>query len=297
MLADGGIMIQANMSSTRKTAIVTGASSGIGEATARELARRGFDVALIARREERLTLLAKDLEVLGGRAYVIAADLSEDEDTERAARTALECLGRIDVLVNNAGYSPGAALEQVSRQALRHIFDVNLLSALHLAGAVIPQMRAQKSGRIINVGSLAGAVPAPLAVPYSATKAAMKMATDSLRLEVAQFGIRVMLIVPGFVDTAVFDNARNGAQHLREDLQNPYRKMMFDLDDVAKANLANPLSPEAVAEIIADAATAKNPKARYYKPLSAMLQSFFLSMLPAKWLDAILTRVYKLPPA
>ncbi len=286
-----------NTSSTRKTAIVTGASSGIGEATARELARRGFDVALIARREDRLTLLAKDLEALGGRAYAITADLSEDEDTERAARKAIECLGRIDVLINNAGYSPGAAIEQVSRQALRHIFDVNLLSALHLAGVVTPLMRAQKSGRIINVGSLAGAVPAPLAVPYSATKAAMKMATDSLRLELAQFGIRVILIVPGFVDTAVFDNARNGAHHLREDMSNPYRKMMFDLDDLAKKNLANPLSPETVAKIIADAATAENPKARYYTPFSAMLQSFFLSMLPAKWLDAVLTRVYKLPPA
>lgn len=289
--------MQGKTSSTRKTAIVTGASSGIGEATARELARRGFDVALIARREDRLTLLAKDLEALGGRAYVIVADLSEDEDTERAAQKALEYLGRIDVLVNNAGYSPGAALEQVSRQSLRHIFDVNVLSALHLAGAVTPQMRAQKSGRIINVGSLAGAVPAPLAVAYSSTKAALKMATDSLRLELSQFGIRVMLIVPGFVDTAVFDNAREGAQHLREDPKNPYLKMMFDLDDLAKKNLANPLSPDTVAQIIADAATHENPKARYYTPLSAMLQSFFLSMLPAKWLDAILARVYKLPPA
>ena len=289
--------MSSNPSSTRKTAIITGASSGIGEATARELARRGFDVALIARREDRLKMLAKDIELMGGQAHVIAADLAEDEDTERAAREALEALGRVDVLINNAGYSPGAALEQVSREALRHIYDVNLLSALHLAGAVIPQMRAQKSGRIINVGSLAGAVPAPLAVPYSSTKAALKMATDSLRLEVAQFGIRVLLIVPGFVDTAVFDNAREGSQHLRDDRSNPYLKMMFDLDDLAKKNLTNPLSPESVAEVIAEAATSENPKKRYYTPLSAMLQSFFLGMLPAKWLDVILSKVYKLPPA
>jgi short-subunit dehydrogenase len=281
---------------TRKTAIVTGASSGIGEATARELARRGFDVALIARREDRLTLLAKDLEALGVRAFVIPADLAEEDETERAARKAIESLGRVDVLVNNAGYSPGAAMEQVSRQALRHIFDVNVLSALHLASAVAPVMRSQKSGRIINVGSLAGAVPAPLAVPYTATKAAIKMATDSLRLELSQFGIRVILVVPGFVDTAVFENAREGAQHLRNDPKNPYLKMMFDLDDLAEKNLANPLSPEAVAEVIVRAATAENPKRRYYAPFSALLQSFFLSLMPAKWLDAILGRVYKLPP-
>ncbi|MFK7896216.1 MAG: SDR family NAD(P)-dependent oxidoreductase [Myxococcota bacterium] len=289
--------MQGNTRGSRKTAIVTGASSGIGEATARELARRGFDIALIARREDRLNLLAKDLEALGARAYPIAADLAEEDETERAAQEAIESLGRVDVLVNNAGYSPGAALEQVSRTALRHIFDVNVLSALHLAGAVAPLMREQGSGRIINVGSLAGAVPAPLAVPYSSTKAAIKMATESLRLELSQFGIRVTLIVPGFVDTAVFDNAREGSQHLRDDPTNPYQKLMFDLDDLAKKNLANPLQPETIAEVIAKAATEENPKARYYAPLSAMLQSFFLSLMPARWLDTILSRVYKLPPS
>jgi short-subunit dehydrogenase len=280
-----------------RTALVTGASSGIGEAAARALAREGYALALIARRKDRLDLLVKDIEAAGGRALAIAADLAEDEATQFAARDAIAWLGRIDLLVNNAGYSPGAAIEQVSRQDLRHIFDVNLLSALHLIGAVTPQMRAQGGGRIVNVGSVAALVPAPLAIPYAATKVGMHVATDALRLELGRFGITLSLVIPGFVDTAVFDNARSASQALREDLDNPYRQTMFDLDELAMKNLENALSPEDVAKVIVRAATARRPKPRYYTPRSTLLQKVFLGMLPARSLDAILSRVYKLPRA
>lgn len=279
----------------RLRAIVTGASSGIGEATARRLAENGYDVALIARRRDRLALHAKQIEEAGGgRAHPIAADLADGEATERAAREALEVLGGCDLLVNNAGYSPGAAIEQFSRDELRHIFDVNLLSALQMIGAVTPGMRAQGGGRIVNVGSVAALIPAPLAVPYAATKVGMHAATDGLRLELAPFGIRLSLVIPGFVDTAVFDNARDGAQHLREDPDNPYRQTMFDLDELAKKNLENPLSPDDVAKVVLRAAQAKRPRERYYAPLSVMLQTGFLGLLPLRWLDAILHRVYKI---
>lgn len=282
-----------------RTALITGASSGIGEAAARALAREGYALALIARRKDRLDLLVKEIEEAGGRAIAIAADLADDEATQRAAREAIDfldaTLGRIDLLVNNAGYSPGAAIEQFSRESLRHIFDVNLLSALQLTGAVTPRMRAQGGGRIINVGSLAAVVPAPLAIPYGATKIAMHAATDALRLEIGRFGIDVSLIVVGFVDTAVYENARNGAQDLRADPNNPYRQTMFDLDELAMKNLENPLTPDDVAKVIVEAATARRPKPRYYIPRSALLQKVFLGMLPARGLDALLRRVYKLP--
>lgn len=299
-----------------RTAIVTGASSGIGEATARALAREGYALALIARRKDRLDLLVKEIEEAGGCALAIAADLADGEATQRAAREAIAYLsrvleglggspngvrgetpGRIDLLVNNAGYSPGAAIEQFTREGLRHIFDVNLLSALQLTGAVTPSMRAQGGGRIINVGSLAAVVPAPLAIPYGATKIAMHAATDALRLEIGRFGIDVSLIVVGFVDTAVYENARSGAQDLRSDPNNPYRQTMFDLDELAMKNLENPLMPEDVAKVIVEAATARRPKPRYYVPRSALLQKIFLGMLPARGLDALLRRVYKLPRA
>jgi short-subunit dehydrogenase len=279
-------------STTRPTAIITGASSGIGEAAARALAAEGYDVALIARRRDRLELLAKELEEAGGRAFPVAADLADDAATNRAAREAIDALGRVDLLVNNAGYSPGAAIEQFSRAELRHIFDVNLLSALQMIGAVTPRMREQGGGRIVNVGSVAGMIPAPLAIPYAATKVGLHAATDALRLELAPFGIRLALVIPGFVDTAVFDNAREGAEHLRADLENPYRQTMFDLDELAKKNLENSLSPAEVASVIVRAATARRPRERYYTPFSARLQVGFLGLLPSRWLDFVLGKVY-----
>jgi short-subunit dehydrogenase len=279
---------------TRRAAIVTGASSGIGEATARRLAENGFDVALIARRKDRLEILALEIAEAGGRAIPIAADLADEQATARAAREALDGLGRIDLLVNNAGYSPARAVEQITRQELRHLFDVNLFSALQLIGAVTPQMRSQGSGLIINIGSVAGLIPAPLAIPYATTKIGMHAATDALRLELAPFGIKLSLVIPGFVDTAVFENAREESQHLRDDATNPYLKLMFDLDELAKKNLKNALSPDDVAILILRVANARRPKERYYAPFSVRVQHRLLSLLPARLLDAILLRVYKL---
>ena len=102
------------------------------------------------------------------------------------------------------------------------------------------------------------------------------------------------ILIPGFVDTAVFDNAREGARHLREDPENPYRDTMFVLDDLAKKNLKNALSPADVARVILRAATEPRPKERYYAPISALLQSVFLGLLPARWVDSILSRVYQI---
>jgi short-subunit dehydrogenase len=287
-------MQQSTPAPRQPTALVTGGSSGIGEATALALARAGHDVALVARRAERLELCAKRIEEMGRRAFPIVADLADEEQTEAVARQAHEALGRIDVLVNNAGYSPGAAIEQFSRDALRHIFDVNLLSALQLIGAVTPIMREQGGGRIVNVGSVAGMIPAPLAVPYGATKVGMHVATDALRLELAPFGIRLALVIPGFVDTAVFDNAREGAKHLREDPENPYRQTMFDLDELAKKSLKSAISPADVAQVVVKAATARRPRTRYYTPFSAGLQARFMGWLPDRAKDALLKRVYGL---
>jgi NAD(P)-dependent dehydrogenase (short-subunit alcohol dehydrogenase family) len=283
--------------SSARVALVTGASSGIGEATARALGRAGFRVVLTARRGERLERVAKQIAAAGGEALAIAADLGNADETSRVVRTTLDALGGIDVLVNNAGFSPGAALEQVGRGELGRIFDVNLFSALQLAGEVAPVMRRQARGRIINVGSLGGSVPAPLAIPYAATKAGLDMATRGLRLELAPWGIHVSLVVPGFVDTAVFDNARDGSRHLRDDPDNPYRKFFLDLDAFTRKGLKGALPPDDLARVIVRAATDSRPRARYYAPFSARLQAGLLNLLPERWVDRILLRVYKIPTA
>lgn len=283
----------------RRTAIVTGASSGIGEATARTLARAGYDVAIIARRKDLLEAIALDIERAGGvdgaagRAIPIAADLADEGATDRAAREALDALGGVDLLVNNAGYSPGLAIEQITRPELRHIFDVNLFAALQMIGAVTPVMRERGGGRIVQVGSIAAEIPAPLAIPYAATKIGMHAATDALRLELAPFGIELALVIPGFVDTAVFDNAREAARPLREDPTNPYRPAMLELDELAKQNVERAVSPDDVARVVLRAATARRPRHRYYVPFAARLQCALFGSIPSTWADRILMRVYK----
>jgi short-subunit dehydrogenase len=280
----------------RPVAIVTGASSGIGEASAEALARAGFRVALAARRAERLEALAKRIGEAGGTALVAATDLADEASTHRLVTRTLEAFGRIDVLVNNAGFSLAAAIEQLSRDELRGTFEVNLLAGLQLAGEIVPRMRAQGGGRIIQIGSLAARVPAPLAVPYAASKGALEAATAGLRLEVARWGIDVVLVVPGFVDTPTFENARQWGLRLRDDPRNPYRQLMLDLDEFATAQLARALRPEDVGRVVVAAATARRPRATYFVPFSARLQSAVMSALPVRWRDRILARVYKLPP-
>ncbi len=277
---------------TRPVAIVTGASSGIGEASAMALARAGHAVVLVARRGDLLEDLAKRIERTGGQAMALPADLAEEAATESVVSEAARRFGRIDVLFNNAGYSPAAALEQLSRERLRHVFEVNLLSGLHLIGLVAPVMRGQGSGRIINMGSMAASVPAPLAVPYSATKGGIESATDCLRLELERFGIRVSIILPGFVDTPTFDNSRAMGQRLREDETNPYRQTMFDLDDFARSQLKSAIPPEAVAEQVVRAATDAKPNTRYYAPAGSRLPRALLSAMPDRLADWILLRTY-----
>jgi len=283
-----------------KAALITGASSGIGEAAARALAAAGYRVAVVARREERLSQLVKTITTAGGEAIALAADLSEESATRQAAHDALDAFGQVDLLVNNVGFSPGAALEQMSREDLRHIFEVNLLSSLQMTAELVPGMRARRAGRILNIGSIGGSIPAPLAVPYAATKAGLAAATRGLRLELSPWNIHVSLVVPGFVDTAVFDNARRGSEALRADPENPYRQTFFDLDDLAEKNLRNALSPDDIARVIVRAATARRPRERYFAPFGARVQTTFMNLLPERVADAILTRLYKLdryPPA
>ncbi len=277
-----------------RVALVTGASSGIGESSARRLAGLGFRVVLAARRAERLEAIAKQIAREGGQALPVATDLADADATSALVAQALDRYGRVDVLVNNAGFSPAAALEHVGREELRHIFDVNLLSALQLMSEIAPVMRAQGGGRIVNVGSLGGTVAAPLAIAYAATKAGLDAANRGLRLELAPWKIELSFVIPGFVDTEVFENARRGSQHHRDDPKNPYRKMFFDIDDFANKYLEKALSPDAVADVVALAATARRPRRRYYAPASAALQSGVFSLLPETLLDRILLKLYKI---
>lgn len=279
-----------------KSAIVTGASSGIGEATARCLAEAGFSVVLAARRREHLERLAAEIGQKGGRALAVPTDLSSADETSALVRRALEAFGRVDVLVNNAGYGPPYALEQLDRNALRHVFDVNLLAAMQLIGELTPIMREQGGGRVINISSLTRYVGAPFASSYAATKGGMEAMNACMRLELAPWNIELSVVVPGFVDTPAFDISREAGKHLREDPNNPYRELMEHLDAFAREQLKSAISPEEVGALIVQIATSKHLKARYFSPRSAGTAARMFALMPQKMAERILQKMYKWGP-
>lgn len=281
---------------TERVAIVTGASSGIGEATAQCLAKAGYSVVVAARRADLLDRLVSEIAAQGGKAMSVPTDLSSGDETSALVRTTVERFGRVDVLVNNAGYGPPYALEQMDREAMRHVFDVNLLSGMQLIAELTPTMRAQGGGRIINISSLSRYVGAPMASAYAATKGGMEALTACMRLELSPWNIKLSVIVPGFVDTPTFEKSRAAGQELRNDPSNPYQKLMEDLDAFATEQLKSAISPEEVGKAVVKAATAHSPKTRYFVPKSARTAARMFNALPDQMADRLLLKMYKWGP-
>jgi NAD(P)-dependent dehydrogenase (short-subunit alcohol dehydrogenase family) len=178
---------------TGKVAIVTGGSSGIGEATARQLHAAGYVVYAAARRADRMSALV----AAGVRA--LAMDLTVEESMTSGIERVLAEAGRVDVLVNNAGYGSYGSLEEVPLSEARHQFEVNVFGSARLTQLVLPGMRAQRYGRIINISSIGGKIYGPLGDWYHATKFALEGLSDSLRVELQPFGIDVVVIEPGAI--------------------------------------------------------------------------------------------------
>lgn len=175
--------------------LVTGASEGIGAACVAELQRRGARVALVARTEARLKALARPEDL------VIAADLLDADARQQAVTHALNHFGRIDILINNAGLGLSAPSWRAPDEQVRHMFELNFFAALHLIQAVVPAMKKQRSGMIVNIGSTAGKIAMPWFTLYSATKFALGALTNGLRMELAHYGLQAMIVCPGFVRT------------------------------------------------------------------------------------------------
>jgi NAD(P)-dependent dehydrogenase (short-subunit alcohol dehydrogenase family) len=273
--------------------IVTGASSGIGKATARRFAKGGHAVVIAARREDLLDAVASDINDAGGTALAVPTDLSDEGQTSALVQRSFEAFGRVDILVNNAGYGPPFALEQLDRTALRHVFDVNLLSAMQLIGELTPHWRERRTGRVVNVNSMTRFVAAPFAVAYAATKGGMDLMTACLRLELAPWNIEFSQVIPGFVDTPTFETSREAGKELRHDPSNPYRTLIGGLEEFADKQLESAISSEDVAEIIWKAATVPNPKPRYFAPKSVGTAARMFSAMPNSLAERILRGMYK----
>lgn len=237
---------------TMKTgiALVTGASSGIGEATARRLAQAGYKVYGTSRRGAQA----------GQRTFeMLPLDVTSEESVETAVKEVLRLQGRIDLLVNNAGFGVApAAAEESSLDQARAIFDTNFFGIIRMTRAVVPHMRRQGSGRIINIGSVLGFLPMPYMALYAATKHAVAGYSESLDHELRTLGIRVSVIEPAYVKTSFDANFMEPDAPLDE-----YREVRTALAKRAKELVEGADGPEVVAETVLQAAIAARPKLRY----------------------------------
>ncbi|HEX6833507.1 MAG TPA: SDR family NAD(P)-dependent oxidoreductase [Rudaea sp.] len=189
-----------------RVALVTGASSGIGDATARALAAAGADVAITARRHDRLDALASDLEKLGVRALPIVADLTRDEENRRIVTVTEDHFGRLDILVNNAGVMLLAPVENTDPDDWRRMLELNVLALMISSQAALPGMRQRGGGDIVNISSTAGRIANPAAAGYSASKFGVVAFSEALRREVYKDKVRVCVIEPGLVATELRDH-------------------------------------------------------------------------------------------
>jgi NADP-dependent 3-hydroxy acid dehydrogenase YdfG len=184
-----------------KVIVITGASSGLGEAAARLLAAQGARVALGARRQDRIQALARELTAAGGKAIAVTTDVTDRTQVQRLVDAAVEAFGRVDVMINNAGLMPQSLLERLRIDEWDRTIDVNLKGTLYGIAAALPYMQRQKSGHFINVSSVAGHKVGPGTTVYAATKFGVRALSEGLRQEVKPYNIRTTIISPGAVAT------------------------------------------------------------------------------------------------
>jgi len=189
-----------------KIVVITGASSGLGEATARLLSAQGARVVLGARRVDRIKALAEELSTGGGKAIAVATDVTHYDQVKKLVDTAVQIFQRIDVMINNAGLMPNSPLDRLKVDDWNRMIDVNIKGVLYGVAAALPHMKKQKAGHIINVSSVAGHKIRPGNAVYAATKHAVRVISEGLRMEVKPYNIRTTIISPGAVATELVNS-------------------------------------------------------------------------------------------
>lgn len=216
-----------------KVIVITGASSGLGEATARHLSAEGASVVLGARRTDRIKSLADEITANGGKALAITTDVTELDQVKKFVDKAVEDFGRVDVMINNAGLMPFSPLERLKVNEWNQLIDVNIKGVLNGIAAALPHMKEQKSGHFINVSSVAGHVVVPGGVVYCATKHAVRVISEGLRKEVKPYNIRTTIISPGAVATELTDSISE--EDIAAEMHKYYEEYAIPADSFARA--------------------------------------------------------------
>ncbi len=271
-----------------KVILITGASSGIGKDTALNLIKEGHIVYGAARRISKM----KDIVEAGG--HSIKMDILDNEDVDKAINRVISEHKRIDVLVNNAGYGLWGAVETISIDEAKRQFDVNIFGLAYLTKKVIPLMRNQKSGKIINMSSMGGKVYTPFGAWYHATKYALEGWSDCLRIELKSFGINVILIEPGVIKTEFQDVMMDST--VERSIGTPYEKKLKALEKATQEMYARGIGspPSVITKLIIKAINSPNPKRRYVGGLFAKPMLFIKKWFGDKMYEkAIMSQIKK----
>jgi len=281
---------------SEQVVLITGASSGIGAALAKLLATRfmGIRLVIAARSVEKLETVATLCRKAGAEVLVVPTDLEKIEQVEALAQAAIAQFGRVDALVNNAGYGQMGPVELIPSVAAQRQFQINLLGPLALIRALVPMMRDSGGGRIINISSLGGRVAFPFGGLYSASKFALEGLSDALRMELAPFNIKVSIIEPGPVSTDFFVVA---AQAIKETVatpeNTPYRAAFEKLKGLEKETSKRAWTSEQVAEVITRSLTERHPRPRYIAATGGNFLLFLMNKaLPPRVVDTFWQRFY-----
>jgi NAD(P)-dependent dehydrogenase (short-subunit alcohol dehydrogenase family) len=278
--------------SVSKAALITGCSSGIGRATALRLAERGWRVYATARKPETI----EDLAARG--CAILPLDVTDDPSMQGAVDTIVRAEGAVGVLVNNAGYSQSGAAETVSMDLIRRQFETNVFGLIRLTQLVLPGMREQGWGRIVNVSSMGGRLTFPGGAYYHASKHAVEAFSDALRFEVRGFGVHAVVIEPGLIRTAFGEAAVSSMAEAHED--GPYASFNAEVSRLTKTAYDGPLArlgarPETVAKVIERAISSRRPRSRYRVGASARMMLPLRAILPDRGWDLFLRSQYPRP--
>lgn len=253
--------------SESKVALITGCSRGIGRDLAQRMAEAGYAVVATARKVETLD----GLDV----ALKLPLDVTIEESARDAVAAVRDRFGRIDVLVNNAGVSTQAAIEELSEEALRSMFDVNVMGTARMLRLVAPAMRQQGSGDIVNISSLVGRMAMPINGGYSATKFAVEALSDAARQELSPFGVRVIVVEPGSIGTGFSDAMLARSRETIENPASPYRQL-YNRNAALMAQVrGSEAAPKVVSRVVLEALSARRPQARYAAAIPLLVRLMF----------------------